>query len=588
MGLMVERPRGVTGRRKPAVSILVSTMVLLSLVSLFTTSGGATPASVIDLDVTIDPQDAQACVTPGQLDTLDFNCTVGVYQPNYFRSEIHLAASVSTGWPVVLAVEALNIQGSAVMSFPCTVVVPPGASADTTAKLTVTATHDPLGPSTVSAMANANITVRPYCDASLRIYPNLIDLAGGESITLEGKALNDGNANYTFKLGVDNPHSNIDTRISPTSLRIPHGESVTFELEISVQEGISAGLHALVVELENKRVGNEPFIKVTETVMVDTNPVQAIMKVDPRRVPPGLDVTFDASGSTTGKGVPRYLFDFGDGINTGWASDPVVTHAYAKEGEFTARLTVEGEGGIRSTNDASVVVTVTTEGFKSTAEIVSISPNPAPKNDAVTLTGRGTPVPGANIVAYQWVSSIDGVLGGTAILTVTALSSGTHTIRFKVQDERGMWSEPATADLEVLPPLSAWVIQVIEPLEGARLGGSTGRVEGTAEFAGVQIDKVEVRIDEGPWRTTSGKFRWSYEFDPSALEDGDHTLQVRGHAKGAVSQPVSVSFTTGPDPVFGGMMGELSWTQLALIGLLGLLIVGMVLFARSRSHAPIL
>jgi hypothetical protein len=180
------------------------------------------------------------------------------------------------------------------------------------------------------------------------------------------------------------------------------------------------------------------------------------------------------------------------------------------------------------------------------------------------------------------------VLGGTAILTITALSSGTHTIKFKVQDERSIWSEPVTAQLEVLPAESAWVIQVIEPLEGAKIGGSTGRVEGTAEFGGIQIDKVEVRIDEGPWRTANGKFRWSYEFDPSALDDGDHTLQVRGHAKGAVSQPVSVSFTTGADPSYTSMIGEMSLSQLALIGLLGLLIVGILLFTRSRARTPIL
>ena len=570
------------------MSIMVSTMMLLSLISICSTTGSATPASVIDLEVTIDPLDEEACISPSQLDVLDFNCTVGVYQSNYFRSEVQITATVSTGWPVEIALDTLNAQGSQVTSFPCSVIVPSGASADKTATLTVTATHDPLGPSTVSAMASANITVRPYCDASLRIHPNLISLAGGESITLEGKAGNEGNANYTFKLGVDNQNSKIDTKITPTSLKIPRGESATFELEISVQEGVKAGLHSLVVELENKRMGNEPLIKVTEVVMVDTNPVHAIMKVDPKRVPPGLDVTFDASDSATGTGPPRYLFDFGDGINTGWISDPVVTHAYAKEGEFTARLTVEGEDGIKSTNDASAIVTVTTEGFKPTAEIISISPDPTPHYGEVTMTGRGIPVPGANIVAYQWISSIDGVMGGTAILTVTALSTGTHTIKFMVQDERSTWSEPATADLEVLPAESAWVILVIKPQEGAKLEGSTVRVEGTAEFAGIPIDKVELRIDEGPWRTASGKFRWSYEFDPSALEDGDHTLQVRGHAKGSVSQPVTISFTTGSDHSYSNMIGEMSWSQLALIGLLGLLIVGIVLFTRNRSHAPIL
>ncbi|MCK4970997.1 MAG: hypothetical protein KAS77_10725, partial [Thermoplasmata archaeon] len=126
---MVERPRGVTGKRRQAVSILVSTMVLLSLVSIFTTSGSATPASVIDLTVTIDPQDAEACITPGQSDLLHFNCTVSVYQPSYFRSEVQLLASVSTGWPATLSPETISVQGSAMFYFACSVGVPSDASA---------------------------------------------------------------------------------------------------------------------------------------------------------------------------------------------------------------------------------------------------------------------------------------------------------------------------------------------------------------------------------------------------------------------------------------------------------------------------
>jgi len=60
---------------------------------------------------------------------------------------------------------------------------------------------------------------------------------------------------------------------------------------------------------------------------------------------------------------------------------------------------------------------------------------------------------GNGIVAYEWLSDIDGFLGSTAELHIAAtrLSIGLHTITLTVQDNEGNWSAPVTALVEILP-----------------------------------------------------------------------------------------------------------------------------------------
>lgn len=82
------------------------------------------------------------------------------------------------------------------------------------------------------------------------------------------------------------------------------------------------------------------------------------------------------------------------------------------------------------------------------AHIDSISPSPAQPGQAVTFTGHGTDNEGP-VVAWLWESDLDGELGDAASCTASFLSEGTHTISFFVQDEEGLWSEPAAAYLVV-------------------------------------------------------------------------------------------------------------------------------------------
>ena len=85
-----------------------------------------------------------------------------------------------------------------------------------------------------------------------------------------------------------------------------------------------------------------------------------------------------------------------------------------------------------------------------TAQIDSIEPTTIRFDEEVTFTGSGSGV-GVSIVAYEWTSSLDGLLGNEAELNVTGFSSGEHTISFRVQDENGEWSDRDTAMLTVTP-----------------------------------------------------------------------------------------------------------------------------------------
>lgn len=86
------------------------------------------------------------------------------------------------------------------------------------------------------------------------------------------------------------------------------------------------------------------------------------------------------------------------------------------------------------------------------AYIDSIDPNPAEPGQVVTFAGHGTDNEGP-IAAYQWESDLDGVLAGSASFAASDLSEGTHEILFFVQDEEGLWSEPAVRTLVIeIPP----------------------------------------------------------------------------------------------------------------------------------------
>lgn len=81
-----------------------------------------------------------------------------------------------------------------------------------------------------------------------------------------------------------------------------------------------------------------------------------------------------------------------------------------------------------------------------TAVIHQISPNPASYGQTIQLQGYGTDQE-HNIIQWKWTSSIDGLLGSQANITLNNLSEGTHTIYFQVKNSINQWSNHDTQQL---------------------------------------------------------------------------------------------------------------------------------------------
>lgn len=94
---------------------------------------------------------------------------------------------------------------------------------------------------------------------------------------------------------------------------------------------------------------------------------------------------------------------------------------------------------------------------------------------------------------------------------------------------------PAGEPLPLDPP----VVRIEAPAALARVG-SAFVVEGTVT-ADHDVDRVEVRLDQGPWILASGSSRWSAVIDAADVEGGEHVLHARAMALDGRTTAASVA-----------------------------------------------
>ena len=91
---------------------------------------------------------------------------------------------------------------------------------------------------------------------------------------------------------------------------------------------------------------------------VNSMPI-ALLSVNKDRMDLDEIANFDASDSSDPDGrVRQYFFDYGDGTDSGWVFDPVITHRYSSEGDYEVRLYVRDEGGAQNAIPAMVELVV--------------------------------------------------------------------------------------------------------------------------------------------------------------------------------------------------------------------------------------
>ncbi len=160
------------------------------------------------------------------------------------------------------------------------------------------------------------------------------------------------------------------------------------------------------------------------------------------------------------------------------------------------------------------------------ATIISIAPATAMPGWNVTFNGSGSDGDGG-IVEYRWFSSRDGLLSNQLAFNSSNLTTGYHTISFKVRDNDGAWSEPVTREIAIGDYPSAEVLDVEPcPLQGecVLLYGTEVIFRGT----GLKLTNGSANLTNFSWESDlDGVLSTVAEFSTTSLSNGSHTITFR-------------------------------------------------------------
>ncbi|UCG68727.1 MAG: hypothetical protein JSV09_13125, partial [Thermoplasmata archaeon] len=107
---------------------------------------------------------------------------------------------------------------------------------------------------------------------------------------------------------------------------------------------------------------------------------------------------------------------------------------------------------------SSEVVQILRIHEKPTAHINSISPDPANEGSDVSFVGYGSD-DGA-VLAYEWRSSINGIIGEEESFSRSDLSVGEHEISLRVMDDDGVWSDLVVTNIRINQIPIAYIVSI--------------------------------------------------------------------------------------------------------------------------------
>ena len=152
---------------------------------------------------------------------------------------------------------------------------------------------------------------------------------------------------------------------------------------------------------------------------------------------------FDGGASSDPDGdVLEFEWDFGDGSSSSLLRP---NHEYTSIGNYTVTLRLKDNSGQWSDNITSWVDVRDGTPY---AYTVPLEDNVFNFGSLVEFSGYGEDVDGF-IIEYKWESSIDGLISNSSNYATSALSSGNHTISFRVKDNDHQWSEADNLTLRI-------------------------------------------------------------------------------------------------------------------------------------------
>jgi hypothetical protein len=104
-----------------------------------------------------------------------------------------------------------------------------------------------------------------------------------------------------------------------------------------------------------------------------------------------------------------------------------------------------------------------------------------------------------------------------------------YSFRARARDRVGnLEAYPASARYPVRIDIPRPVVSITRPASGSTVSGQL-EIRGASSHpkAGLSVQLVQLRIDNGSWRNAKGTSSWSFALDSGRLGDGRHTISVR-------------------------------------------------------------
>ncbi|MBS3772768.1 MAG: right-handed parallel beta-helix repeat-containing protein [Candidatus Thermoplasmatota archaeon] len=125
-------------------------------------------------------------------------------------------------------------------------------------------------------------------------------------------------------------------------------------------------------------------------------------------------------------------------------------------------------------------------------------------------------------------------------------TAGQYSLQVKTEDEHGLqsgWSNIKTVAISVyIPPNQPPMVDITSPSGDAMVAGSVP-VQGAASDSDGVVASVSVKIDDGAWQDATGTTSWSYAWDTTAFDNGNHTFTARSYDGEDYSAVASVTVT---------------------------------------------
>jgi fibronectin type 3 domain-containing protein len=126
-------------------------------------------------------------------------------------------------------------------------------------------------------------------------------------------------------------------------------------------------------------------------------------------------------------------------------------------------------------------------------------------------------------------------------------------------------------------------VVIATPSDGVRWA-QTATISGSASDSDGDVEKVEVRFNDGEWMEANGTEDWTYEVDPKDLPDGENIIYARSYDGENFSTEVNVTVNVdnSVDEEDEGILGVV----LIAVGIIIFIIILLILLPKLKKRRP--